>query len=135
VQVLRGFIIFLALSEAGWMTFDGNRALFAGDYVTVGAGPHAGELGAWSQLVERAGIEPRSILMKTIFAAYGIIWLFIIMLFALRKSLTWDLMLLAAILSLWYFPAGTCFSALQIVLLLVLRRSEAAHARSRKQVE
>ena len=111
------------------MAFDGNRALFAGDYMTAGSGPHAGELGPWSKLVERAGIEPRSILMKTIFAAYGIIWLFIIMLFALRKSLTWDLMLLAAILSLWYLPLGTAFSALQIVLLGVLRWREAAQSR------
>jgi len=117
------------------MTYDGNRALFAGDYVTVSEGQHAGELGAWSRLVTRVGIEPRSILMKTIFAVYGIIWLFIIVLFALRRSLTWDLMLLAAILSLWYLPVGTAFSALQIVLLFILRWREAAQSRYAARVE
>jgi len=124
LTALRWLIIFLALCEAGWMTFDGNRALFTGDYVTVRNGPHAGELGPWAALVAKTGIEPRSTLMKMIFSAYGVCWLFIIALFALRKVLTWDLMLLAAILSLWYLPFGTFLSALQVVLLISLRWKE-----------
>ena len=111
--------------EAGWMVFDGNRALYTGDYVTPASGPHARQLGPWSKVVRAAGIEPRSILMKGIFVGYGTVWLFIIALFALKKSLTWDLMLLAAIASLWYLPVGTFCSVLQILVLCVLRWKEA----------
>ena len=112
--------------EAGWMVYDGNRALYAGDYLTPRTGPHAGELGPWAKVVKVAGIEPRSILMKGLFVGYGTVWLFIIALFALKKSLTWDLMLLAAIASLWYLPVGTVCSVLQILLLGILRWKEAA---------
>jgi len=119
-------IIFLALTEAGWMVLDGNRALYTGRYLTMEEGPHAHQLGPWSKLVAAAGIEPRSILMKGIFAAYGTVWLFIIALFALKKSLTWDLMLLASLASLWYLPVGTFLSVTQIVLLGVLRWREPA---------
>ena len=126
MSALRWLIIFLALMEAGWMVYDGNRALYAGDYLTPRTGPHAGELGPWAKVVKVAGIEPRSILMKGLFVGYGTVWLFIIALFALKKSLTWDLMLLAAIASLWYLPVGTVCSVLQILLLGILRWKEAA---------
>lgn len=58
----------LALFEAGWMAFDGVRALATGDYVTPSSGPYAGQLGPWSQVVSAVGIPPRSTAMKAIFA-------------------------------------------------------------------
>ena len=128
MRALRWLIIVLALLEAGGMVVEGNRGLYAGDYVSMEEGPRAHQLGAWSRLAAAAGIEPRSILMEGIFAAYGTVWLFVIALFALRKTLTWDLMLLAALASLWYLPLGTALSLAQIVLLGVLRWREAASA-------
>lgn len=130
MRALRWLIIILALSEAGGMLLEGNRALYAGDYVSMEEGPRAHRLGAWSRLAEAAGVEPRSILMKGIFAAYGAVWFFIIVLFGLRKTLTWDLMLLAALASLWYLPLGTALSLAQIILLGVLRWREAVSASS-----
>jgi hypothetical protein len=65
----------LAIIEAGWMLFDGSRALILGDYVTPTSGPYAGQLGPWTKLVSRVGIEPRSTLMKCIFTIYGAVWL------------------------------------------------------------
>jgi len=38
----------LAAVEAGWMLFDGSRALIVGDYVTAKSGPYAGQLGPWT---------------------------------------------------------------------------------------
>lgn len=135
MRALRWLIIVLALLEAGGMVLEGNRALYAGDYVGMEEGPRAHRLGAWSRLAETAGIEPRSILMKGIFAAYGAVWFFIIVLFGLRKTLTWDLMLLAALASLWYLPLGTALSLAQIVLLGLLRWREAASSASRNYQE
>ena len=116
---LKWLIVVLALSEAGWMTFDGLRALTVGDYVTPKEGPYAGQLGPLSKLVSTIGIEPRSTGMKTTFATFGIVWLVIIVAFALGKTWAWWAMLGAAIGSLWYLPIGTATSVVIIALLFV----------------
>ncbi len=46
----------LAVSEAGYMAFDGSRALLVGTYITPQSGPFAGQLGPWSSLVANLGI-------------------------------------------------------------------------------
>ncbi|HLF08680.1 MAG TPA: hypothetical protein VI789_04975 [Dehalococcoidia bacterium] len=74
---LRWLVIALALAEAGWIAFDGMRALIAGDYVEPRSGPYAGQLGLWARLVSAVGVEPRSTLMKAVFAVYGLAWLVI----------------------------------------------------------
>jgi hypothetical protein len=119
---LRLIIIYLALSEAGWMALDGSRALIVGDYVTPSSGEYAGQLGPWSRLVSAVGIPPRSTLMKAIFVGYGLIWLLITAAFAFSNApWTWYAMFLAALFSLWYLPIGTAFGLLQLILLLILR--------------
>ena len=50
--------VLLIASTAGWMVFDGTRALILGDYVTPQTGDFAGRLGPWSNLVQAVGIEP-----------------------------------------------------------------------------
>ena len=118
---LRMLIAVLVIVVAGWMAFDGCRALIVGDYVTPKSGKYAGQLGPWSKLVERVGIEPRSTLMKSIFAVYGLAWLAVLVCFLFKVSWAWGVMLAAAIGALWYLPFGTLLSTIQIVLLLVLR--------------
>ncbi len=109
---MKGFVIVLALSEAGFMAFDGTRALMAGDYITIG-----GQLGPWAILVSGIGIEPRSFLMKSIFAVYGFLWLGLTAAFIRQSSWSRTLMLIAAMGALWYLPIGTLFSIIQILLL------------------
>jgi hypothetical protein len=116
---LHWIIIVLALQQAGWMAFDGTRALIAGDYVTPKSGAYAGQLGPWSKLVEAIGVPPRSTLMKSTFVIYGVAWLAIIVCFIFRLPWAWTAMLIAAIGALWYLPIGTFFSTMQIVLLLL----------------
>ena len=41
-------VVLCALTEAGWLAFDGGHALVTGDYVTPNEGPYAGQLGPWS---------------------------------------------------------------------------------------
>jgi hypothetical protein len=122
---LRPVIVVLALSEAGYIALDGIRALIAGDYITPGSGRFAGQLGPWSALVSAVGIEPRSTLMKGIFAAYGLIWLLVILAYGFGVRWAWRAMVLAAVLSLWYFPLGTVISLLVLGLLVVQRRDVA----------
>ncbi len=83
---LKLLIVALALLATGWMTFDGARALAVGDYVTPKTGKHAGEPGLWAKLASAAGVEPQSILMKSIFTVSGAIWLCILACFIFRLS-------------------------------------------------
>lgn len=115
-------VLLLALLEAGWLAFDGSRALIVGDYVTPRSGPHAGQLGLWSKLVAAAGIEPRSRLMKGIHVGLGIAWLAVAVAYAVGESWAWSGMLVCAVLGLWYLPVGTVLSLAQIVLLLMIHR-------------
>ena len=110
------------------MVFDGTRALVAGDYVTPKEGRHAGQLGPWSKIVSAMGIEPRSTLMKSIFVAYGGVWMFVTSCFALKLRWTWSAMAALAAGSLWYVPIGAAFSVLQLVLLFAIRSREPAPA-------
>jgi hypothetical protein len=57
---LRWAVVVLAVLEAGWMVFDGARALVVGDYVTPSSGEYAGKLGPWAGLASALGVEPRS---------------------------------------------------------------------------
>lgn len=111
--------------QAGWMAFDGGRALIVGDYVTPSKGEYAGQLGPWSRVVSAVGIEPRGTPMKMIFLTYGLVWLAIGVAFVLGASWAWWAMIVLAIGALWYLPFGTLLSLIQIVL-LILMRSRAA---------
>jgi hypothetical protein len=122
VSRLGWIVVALALLEAGWLAFDGTRALVAGDYVTPRSGPYAGQLGPWSKVVARVGIEPRSTLMKSIHVGLGAAWLAVTLCFVLRMPWAWTGMLVCAVLGLWYLPFGTVLSVVQIVLLLVQAR-------------
>ena len=116
---LRWGVIGLALIEAGWMAFDGARALIVGDYVTPKTGEYAGQLGPWTKMVSAIGIEPRSTLMKTIFIGYGIAWLGVIACYVLGNRWAWWAMLFAAAGTLWYLWIGTVASLAIMVLLLI----------------
>ena len=118
---MRWLIAVVAFTVAGWMAFDGTRSLLVGDYVTPSSGPYAGQLGLWSKVVEAAGIDPRSTLMKSIFSFYGAAWLLIIGAFTARRSWARKAMMAAAAGSLWYLPFGTLAGVLQLILLAYFR--------------
>lgn len=118
---MRWLILSLAVLDAGYMVFDGTRALVVGDYLTPKSGEYAGQLGPWSHLAKAAGIEPRSTLMKCIFAGYGALWFVAIGGYAARARWGWRAMLFAAAFSLWNLVIGTIFGLVQIALLLMRR--------------
>jgi len=119
VHFLGWVVLVLALIEGGWLAFDGGRALVVGDYVTARSGEYAGRLGPWAKVVSAVGIEPRSILMKSIHLVLGLTWLATAICFALRLSWAWSGMVVCAVLGLWYLPFGTLLSLVQIILLLL----------------
>lgn len=115
-----GIILLVALT-AGWMLFDGTRALLVGDYVTPKTGEYAGQLGPWSNLVKAIGIDPRSTLMKSIFVTYGLSTLIVTVCFALGLSWARPVMILVCILGLWFLPIGTITNLIALILLSLER--------------
>lgn len=113
--------IVLVSLTAGWMLFDGTRALIVGDYVTPKSGEYAGRLGPWSNLVKAVGIEPRSVLMKSVFVTYGLIALVTVICFALGVSWGRTALMIVCILGLWFLPIGTVTNLVALILLLIGR--------------
>jgi hypothetical protein len=117
----RILILVFTLIEAGWLAFDGTRALIVGDFITPKSGPYAGQVGPWRHLVQRVGLNPRGTSMKVIFATYGWSWLLIGAAFAVGAPGSWAAMLVAAVGALWFLPIGTFCSLAQIAMLIGLR--------------
>lgn len=109
----------LAVFEAGWMVYDGTRALVIGSYFGEPIGP-------WRHVVELFGIAPKSTLMKSIFVVYGSTWLAVIVLYLRGVAWAETAMIVAAAGALWYFPFGSIFGAIQLVLWGVIRRRRPA---------
>jgi hypothetical protein len=112
-------VVVLIIINAGWMAFDGARALITGDYVTPQKGQYAGQLGPWASLVQAAGIPPRSSLMKLIFVGYGVAAIIMAVGFAFQlPGARWGLVV-TAVLGLWYLPFGTVINLIALVLLFL----------------
>jgi hypothetical protein len=114
--------VVLVMFTAGWMLFDGTRALIAGDYVTPTTGQYAVQLGPWSNLVKAIGIEPRSTLMKSIFVVYGLAALTVVVFFILGLAWARGAMIIVCILGLWFLPIGTVTNLISLILLLIRGR-------------
>lgn len=115
----QGVVGALVVLNAGWMAFDGGRALIVGEYVTPRSGRYAGKLGPWSKVAEAAGIEPRSTLMKSIFLVYGLAYLIVLVGFVLNASWAWWAMLVMTIGGLWYLPFGTLINIVVMIMLFL----------------
>ncbi|ATC65481.1 hypothetical protein CMV30_16865 [Nibricoccus aquaticus] len=119
MSAARIFIPVIALLIGGWFVFDGTRALTVGDFLTAKTGPRSGQLGPWSLLVAKAGINPRGTLIKSVHLALGLLWLTGLVLFFLRPDLGRWVLLTSSVCSLWYLPLGTVLAIIEMALLLV----------------
>jgi hypothetical protein len=118
---LKWLIIIMSAANTGYMLFDGTRAFVKGDYVRPAEGKYAGQLGPWTNLVEKVGIDPMSSFMKSIFIFFGLVGLFITVCFAINISWSWKALIIYNICSSWYLFFGTASSGAQILLLFILR--------------
>jgi hypothetical protein len=121
VSVLKFVVIFLATLNFGFMVFDGTRALVKGDYVRPSSGEYAGQLGPWSKLAERVGLDPMGMPMKMIFVLWGLGGLICTVGFAMGRSWGYVGMIVANTASLWYLFMGTASRTIQLIMLGVLR--------------
>lgn len=112
------WIFFLVLIVASYMIFDGVRAMVVGDYLTPSTGEHAGQLGLWATIVSMVGIEPRSMLMKLTFVAYGILTAAMGVCFFRKLRWARTGLLTMELLGLWYLPFGAIINLVVIVLLM-----------------
>jgi hypothetical protein len=76
----------IALLIGGWLVFDGTRALTVGDYLTAKTGPRAGQLGPWSHLVAKAGLNAHGLFVKALHVLLGTLWLIGLTLFVVRPA-------------------------------------------------
>lgn len=121
---LRVLAILVAALNAGYMLYDGSRALIAGDYLRPASGEYAGQLGPWTMIVEAIGIDPMSTAMKSAFVAFGALGLVAVVFFALRPQPGTKALLAFSIATAWNLVLGTLCSALQIALILSWARLE-----------
>lgn len=115
-------IVILVAFTAGWMLFDGSRALITGDYITPKSGEDAGQSGPWSNLVKAVGIEPRSTLMKLIFVGYGLTAFLVLACFVFGLAWARTAMIVVCFLGLWFLPIGTITNLISLILLLIGKR-------------
>jgi hypothetical protein len=120
-MILRIVILLLTFFNAGYMVFDGMRAMITGDYIRPKAGEYAGQLGPWTKIAEAIGIDPMSGLMKMIFVVVGIYGLIAGVLFAGNHKNGWLLLLIFCIVSAWNLMFGTMSSLIVLVLLLIYK--------------
>lgn len=109
----------LVLLNAGWMLYDGSRALLRGDYVTPRSGPRAGQLGPWAAVLQAVGIQPRSTPVKWTFVLLGGVYLLMGGLYLAGVSWAKAGLIAVAALGLWYLPFGTLLSILVILLTIL----------------
>jgi hypothetical protein len=111
----------LSFVSSAYMTYDGTRALVKGDYIRPETGEYAGQLGPWSKLVEKIGIDPMSVAIKVIFILFGLAGLIITTSFMMNVSWAWKAMIIYNVCCVWNLFFGTASSILQIILLMVMR--------------
>jgi len=122
MKTLRVLIILLAVLEAGWITFDGARALLTGDYLKPRLGTYGGSLGEWTRVASALGAPPRSAAAKWGLIGYGVAWLSATLAFARGAGRAWWAMFVAAGGALWYSSLTVPIGLAQMLLLLAVRR-------------
>ena len=122
MKVLRTAVILLAVLEAGWIAFDGARALMTGNYLKPRLGAYGGQLGEWTRVASALGAPPRSAAAKWALIGYGMVWLSAILAFARGAGWAWWAMFVAAGGALWYSSLVVPISLAQMLLLLAARR-------------
>ncbi len=119
---MKWIVAILVFLTAGYMLFDGVRALTVGDYITPGSGEHAGQLGAWAGLVSYIGFDPRSAFIKSIFVVYGLASLIALGAYLTNQPWGRGALMITALFGLWYLPIGTATNITVLILLFLQKR-------------
>ena len=122
MKTLRSTIVLIAVLEAGWIAFDGARALATGEYLTPRIGSYGGHLGEWTRVASTLGAPPRSAAARKALLGYGIVWLLVACAYAREAGGAWWGMFVLAAGALWYSILAVPLSLAQMLLLVAARR-------------
>jgi hypothetical protein len=106
-------IIVLSLLNGGYMLADGIYVLINGKYI----GPE--KPGPWANIFQYFNIDVFK--LGPLFVLFGLAWLCFITAYISNSDWAFTFGAIMCILTLWYLPAGTIFSLIILVLLMVLR--------------
>lgn len=122
----RWILAILIVINAGWMVYDGSRALLLGDYTTAQSAELGGQLGPWADVVTIFGVDPRSTGMKLTFLLYGVVTLGMLVFYLQKRDWAWTGLLMMLLLGIWYAPIGTLINLLTSGMLFLpsLRRQD-----------
>ena len=115
-------VVAFAMLIGSWLSYDGARSFLTGDYTTRSSGAHAHQLGPWAALVRFVHLDPRGVPMKTLHVVLGVFWCVGALAFLLRSTIAYPVLMGCAVGSLWYLPFGAIVGAIEIALLVWLRR-------------
>ena len=106
-------ITILGLLNGGFMLLDGIYVMLKGKYI----GPE--KPGPWANIFYKLDVNVFK--LGPLFIVFGLLWLG--WLYTLWTHQQWAHMygILTCILTLWYLPAGTLFSAIILVILFVAK--------------
>lgn len=103
-------VTLLALLNGSYMLLDGLFVLLKGKYI----GPD--KPGPWANLFYKLNIDVFK--LGPLFIIFGLFWLTWLYALWTRQNWAYVFGLAISILTLWYLPAGTVFSAIILVILL-----------------
>lgn len=106
-------ITILGLFNGGYMLLDGIYVMLKGKYI----GPE--KPGPRANLFYKLKIDVFN--LGPLFIAFGLLWLFWLYCLWTNQSWAYFLGIITCILTLWYLPVGTSFSAI-ILLILVFAK-------------
>lgn len=111
---MKMLITILGLLNGGYMLLDGIHVIVKGKYI----GPE--KPGPWAEIFYKLNIDVFK--LGWLFILFGILWL--IWLFSLWTNKDWAFIygVTISILTLWYLPGGTLFSAATIAILFLYRQ-------------
>jgi hypothetical protein len=119
---LRVTLVLLVVLEAGWIAFDGARALRTGDYLKPRLGSYGGRVGEWRRVASVLGAPPGSTRANWALVGYGLLWLCAMVAFVRGAGWAWWALFVFAGGALWYSSLGVPICLAQMLLLIALRR-------------
>ena len=103
----------LALLNGGYMLADGIYVTLNGKYI----GPQTP--GPWALPFQSMHIDVFT--LGPLFIALGLLWLFFLLGLWTKQTWTRKLGIAVAVLTLWYMPLGSVFSALVLIIFITSR--------------
>ncbi|MDP9017817.1 MAG: hypothetical protein M3N19_05830, partial [Candidatus Eremiobacteraeota bacterium] len=98
-----------------YMLFDGMHAFARGEYFLPSPTGQPVHLGPWASIPHAIGLDPHSVVIKTMFVAFGLAWIGAGSMLLVRPGSLRLARTLLSVANLWYFPVGTAISIIHLI--------------------